>query len=93
MIEDPSTSKWIRAVKRLFPRECSICAARKHLCVHHIVPISFNSELQYDINNGVVLCQWCHMGKDNPKNVHKLLRESPEAYELLMKDLLFKRSL
>ncbi len=93
MSENPTINAWIRAVKRMCGHVCGICGATKQLHAHHVVPISYRPELTYDLNNGVVLCHRCHMGKTNPNNVHRILREDPERYRVLMQELLLRRTL
>lgn len=92
MIENPTLRKWIISIKRMFDQRCAICSDTKKLHVHHIVPVSVQPKLTYDLNNGVLLCKRCHVGKDNLTNVHRVLREDPEGYHVLMQELLLKRS-
>ena len=84
---------WANRIYALYRFRCAICEATENLCAHHIAPKSRHAKLRYDINNGVTLCRYCHVAKNNPQNVHKLLRSDIICYEQLMKELLAKRSL
>jgi len=90
---DVNGRTWTLAIKRAFNNRCAICDKHRGLHAHHVIPKSNQPDLKYDLLNGIVLCHRCHNGKDNMQNVHKLLRESPEEYERLMKILLLKRQL
>lgn len=40
---------------------CQRCSSTNELTVHHIIPKSICSdELQWDVSNGITLCQACH---------------------------------
>lgn len=91
MARDVVGRAWVVEVKRLFGQHCAMCGASRRLHAHHIIPKSLAPELVYDLNNGVALCHHCHDGKDNPQNVHRLLREDPDRYQELMRGLLLKR--
>ena len=40
---------------------CQRCNATEELTVHHIIPKSIcNDKLQWDVSNGITLCQTCH---------------------------------
>jgi predicted transcriptional regulator len=39
---------------------CIVCGDEKHLECHHVYPFGLYPKLRDDVNNGVVLCRWCH---------------------------------
>lgn len=84
---------WVARIRKLSGGRCLICCTKKNLHAHHIVPRSIAPELTLDLNNGISLCSTCHDGKDNPQNVHRLLREDVKRYQELMQELLSKREL
>ena len=44
--------------------KCEICGGR-YSCRHHFFPKSMCSNLRYDINNGISICQGCHFSHHN----------------------------
>lgn len=89
--EDRDHCVWSKTIKQAFGNKCAICGSRNKLRAHHIVPRAINIDLQYDFQNGVLLCHGCHQG--NFDSVHKLLRADPEEYKTLMIKLCEKRRL
>lgn len=52
---------WRQAVLLLGNDKCFSCGSGKDLHVDHIKPYSLFIELRYAIDNGRVLCKYCHM--------------------------------
>ena len=60
--------KWSLAVRNRDGNKCIDCGITKvKLHAHHLIPLKecMNTQLEYDVNNGVTLCIRCH------KNRHK----------------------
>ena len=49
---------------------CQCCGGDKYLEVHHIYNYHDYTDLRTDVENGIVLCKWCH-GKFNSYYGHK----------------------
>ena len=64
---------WSIAVKKLDDYTCRGCGSFKFLESHHIIPISHDSTLKYELDNGITLCLICH------NEVHDKIKPS-EAY-------------
>lgn len=82
--------KWANAIKKLCGNRCMLCHDYKNLDAHHIAPKSTHPNLAFDLNNGIALCHNCHKG--NNASVHSLLRTNAKQYQMLMQELLHKRS-
>lgn len=52
--------KWKNAVYKRCGKECCLCGAKKDLEVHHIIPFSEDPEKRFDVDNGMILCKYCH---------------------------------
>ena len=66
--EDRRSNKYKNWKNEVLKRDfftCQMCGSKVDLVVHHIKSFSENKNLRFDINNGVVLCKFCH------KKVHK----------------------
>ena len=50
--------------------ECQMCGAVENLHAHHIKPFARYPKLQFDIDNGLTLCQTCHF------KLHKEMRDA-----------------
>ena len=46
---------------------CSMCGSKKKLQVHHIVKVVEDISKATDVDNGIVLCSWCHKMTHHPK--------------------------
>lgn len=55
---------WRQAVLLLGNDKCSSCGSSKELHVDHIKPYVLFEELRFAIDNGRVLCKYCHMKTD-----------------------------
>lgn len=60
-----TSSKMKNWRKQVFERDnytCQKCGKKKsgHLQAHHIIPLSRDFSLAYDISNGITLCEDCH---------------------------------
>lgn len=53
-----SKGVWRNEIKK--SGECANCLSKNDLHAHHILPISTNPSLIFDISNGVCLCRKCH---------------------------------
>lgn len=51
---------WVGAVRLRDGFKCKKCGSYKDLQSHHIIPVGDESDLSYDINNGMCLCKRCH---------------------------------
>jgi len=58
--------KWRRSVLSRDNNICILCRSQKKLVAHHIFEAKDFPDLAYETDNGVTLCQCCHI------NVHKL---------------------
>lgn len=57
----PDYKTWRRSVFERDDYTCQICGSRgKKLNAHHIVRWVDNSDLRFDVSNGVTLCERCH---------------------------------
>jgi predicted transcriptional regulator len=57
--ERKDLTSWKELVKAR-DKVCIVCGDEKHLECHHVYPFGLYPELRDDVNNGVVLCRWCH---------------------------------
>lgn len=76
---DPIYDEWRRRVRKRDGYKCQMpsCGSKKNLQVHHIRKWSTASNLRYDVDNGILLCKWCH------RNITK----HEELYESLFIDI------
>lgn len=51
---------WAREVRMKYNYHCVQCNKSRHLSAHHIFPKSKYKSLQYNLNNGILLCSKCH---------------------------------
>lgn len=42
-------------------KKCLVCGSIKNRHAHHIESASYNVDLRFDVDNGVVLCKGCHI--------------------------------
>ena len=63
---------WSSIVKKRDGMKCRHCGAIEGLHAHHIKPKGIHPELQFDIDNGVTLCESCH------KTEHRKMRDSDD---------------
>ena len=52
--------EWKQAVLSRDEYTCQKCGAVEGLHVHHIKPFSKFSDLRFEVNNGITLCERCH---------------------------------
>lgn len=52
---------WAALVKHKDNYKCVNCSSEENLEAHHIKPFKKYPELRYDINNGITLCNKCHI--------------------------------
>ena len=57
-----NSSEYTNWRNQVFKRDkiCQCCGLDKRLHAHHIFGYEEHPELAYDINNGIILCQFCH---------------------------------
>jgi hypothetical protein len=69
---------WRKKVLERDNNECKLCGSNIKLNVHHIIEVRDNPSLRYDVNNGITLCQKCHIEvhKNDSKNYIKPLQEA-----------------
>lgn len=53
-------------------KKCAICNSTDKLVAHHIKPFAEYPTLRFDINNGITLCESCHM------KLHGLVKKDGE---------------
>lgn len=53
--------KWKKSVLKRDNYKCTKCGSKESLNVHHIKSFSENKDLRFDINNGITLCNNCHI--------------------------------
>lgn len=82
---------WANKIIAMFEHKCVMCLSTENLCAHHIAPKANYPALRNDLNNGIALCQWCHLGKKNEHSAHATLKTDPERYQTLMQELMSKR--
>ena len=58
---------------------CQICGSMKNRVAHHLNSASYFPEERYDENNGVTLCEKCHINFHN--NFKKSYREKCTKYD------------
>ncbi len=60
---------------RLLAYRCEICGGQ-YSCRHHYFPKSMCSNLRYDIDNGIAICQKCHFQHHNGNpTIHKTVEQ------------------
>ena len=52
---------WAREVRMKYDYHCVYCNKSRHLSAHHIFPKSKYKGLQYNLNNGILMCSKCHV--------------------------------
>ena len=57
--------RWKNAVFERDGKVCCSCGSKKDLEVHHVIPFSQDPKKRFDVDNGKVLCKYCH------RKVHK----------------------
>jgi len=63
------------AVLKRWGRNCEICG-KPATTAHHYVPKSLSQSLRYDLENGVPICNYCHMSihtKNDPECIEKII--------------------
>lgn len=76
-------NRWMNDVLSQNDSTCIICGETRASHVHHIFSYKNHPDYRLDVNNGVVLCRWCHHkyhdlhGKAdaNPASLIKFLKE------------------
>lgn len=55
--------KWSKDVRTRDENKCTNCNSTQKLDAHHIIPIEkcIDSNLEFDISNGITLCHKCHL--------------------------------
>lgn len=60
--------RWSLSVKRRDGLQCRYCSSTNRLHAHHIKPKAQYPEYEFDVDNGITLCESCHL------NEHRRLR-------------------
>lgn len=72
LLGDSNLKRWKKLVKERDGFRCVKCGEdeARMLQAHHIVPVSENKELIFDVDNGITLCLNCHAEehRDDPKS-------------------------
>ena len=66
--------KWAKEVKKR-DKHCQFCESTESLHAHHIFPRSRMPQLRYNLENGITLCQPCHVQvhREQPLKAFKTL--------------------
>ena len=73
--------EWVRKVFDRDNYTCQCCGKRgSNLNAHHLYNFSDYPDLRYDINNGITLCEACHLIK-YPNSFHSLYGEKNNTPE------------
>lgn len=86
--------RWVREVFKRDDYTCQCCGRRGSILnAHHINNYSSHPELRTDVNNGIVLCEQCHLNS-YPNSFHKLygvydndLAQLQEYFDIRRKEL------
>ena len=62
LLDSTKLRDWSLAI-RARDRKCKSCGTKNNLHAHHIVSKYYNPHLAYNLNNGVALCEECHIGR------------------------------
>lgn len=62
LLDSTKLRDWSLAI-RARDKKCKSCGTKNNLHAHHIVSKYYNPHLAYNLNNGVALCEQCHIGK------------------------------
>lgn len=57
----PYQIEWSQMVKEQANYQCEICGSKENLIAHHELPVKTHPYLQADIDNGICLCENCHI--------------------------------
>jgi len=79
----PEYKKWAKDILSRDDSKCIICGEKRAPHVHHIFSFKEHEDYRLKIDNGIVLCRWCHhkyhdiYGKANatPVSLMKFLKE------------------
>jgi len=68
---------WRKQVLKRDEFRCKLCASSNKLVAHHIIKAQNSPEIRLEVDNGVTLCQKCHIEihKNNSYNYIKPLQE------------------
>lgn len=68
----PEYKQWRRLVCKRDNFTCQLCGyhGKRGLEAHHIIPIKTNSNLSFDVNNGITLCKDCHQNIFGKESEH-----------------------
>ena len=53
--------KWRSQVIKRDNHKCKLCGNSKNLVAHHIIEAQNNPSIKFEINNGITLCNICHI--------------------------------
>ncbi|MDF2736653.1 MAG: endonuclease [Nitrososphaeraceae archaeon] len=52
---------WAREIRMQYNYHCVYCDTTRNLSAHHIFPKSKYKGLKYNLNNGILMCEKCHI--------------------------------
>lgn len=58
----PEDTRWRLSVYRRDRFRCQKCSSNKNLNAHHVLNHKSYKELRYEVDNGITLCETCHIG-------------------------------
>ena len=78
----PEYKEWVNSILSRDDSNCIICGEKRAPHTHHVFGYKKHPNYRLDVDNGVVLCRWCHhkyhdvFGKDtaNPVTLIKFLK-------------------
>ena len=77
--------QWAKTIKENANYMCVCCGSNEKVVAHHSLSYKYYKELRLDPNNGVCLCNKCHI---NYHKQYNLKNTSPNTLILFIKDYL-----
>jgi 5-methylcytosine-specific restriction endonuclease McrA len=70
-------NKWRKAVFERDNYTCQICGKKENLQAHHIKSVFEYQDFIFDIDNGLTLCENCHvnLGRNNGKDIDRVAQK------------------
>lgn len=84
----PEYLEW-RDVILLRDKKCQCCGINKYLQVHHIFGYKKYPELRVNLDNGIVLCKWCH---ERYHSLYGRINPNPSTFSKYMSEFGIVRS-
>ena len=54
-------NQWSKTIKKRDGNKCQTCSSKENLNAHHILHRKHYPKLSFNINNGITLCNTCHL--------------------------------